>query len=128
MPSTDTNSVRHILGLVTGDEELGRRIRTARLDVELTQAQLAHRIGLHDAQSVSNYERAVTDVPRDRLRKIAAETRKPMSYFIDEPADVIDPIGVLAKVAHNVEEIMRAQDLQFALLEELRARLDKLSG
>lgn len=57
-----------------GDPVVGKRIQQARKEAGLTQRALAERIGLQDSQSVSNYERGVSDVPRDRLKRIAEAT------------------------------------------------------
>lgn len=68
--------------MALGQEELGRRIRQAREDANLTQRELADAIGLQDAQSVSNYERGVTEVSTRRLRRIAEATKKPLPFFL----------------------------------------------
>jgi transcriptional regulator with XRE-family HTH domain len=67
-----------------GLEELGALIKQAREDAKLSQRALADKIDLKDPQSISNYERAITEVPVPRLRRIAEATGKPLSYFIPD--------------------------------------------
>lgn len=68
-----------------GDPITGGKIRAARTEKRWTQKELADAVGLGDAQSVSNYERGVTDVPYERLQRIASVLGKPVSFFVDEP-------------------------------------------
>ena len=71
-----------------GDPILGQRIREARVAAELTQPELAARVGLKHPQSISNYERGTAEVPAERLRRIATATSKPLSFFLDEQPPV----------------------------------------
>lgn len=73
-PCTSPRLSSHLLALVMGDPVVGKRIQQARKEAGLTQRALAERIGLQDSQSVSNYERGGSDVPRDRLKRIAEAT------------------------------------------------------
>lgn len=70
--------------MAMGQEELGRLIRQAREDADMTQSQLAAAIGLIHPQSISNYERGVTEVPAKKLRRIAEATKKPLAFFLGE--------------------------------------------
>lgn len=49
---------------------LGQRIQASRKAANLTQQQLAHRLGLH-TMTISYYERGEWPVPDDRLEQIA---------------------------------------------------------
>src|SRR5687767_4714978 len=85
MVSTKTRQIQRLLLRVIGQEEIGRRIKQAREDADLTQQQLAAAIGVQHPQSISRYERGETEVPAKRLRRIAEATSKSMSFFIHEP-------------------------------------------
>jgi len=95
--------------MAMGQEELGRLIALAREEANLSQPELAERIGLKHPQSISNYERGVTEVPPGRLRKIAEATGKPISFFLGEDAIPQDPDlrQVLDKLQDDVDEILR---------------------
>lgn len=68
-------------------EELGRRIKTARVAAGMSQRELATAIGLQNAQDVSRYERGVQQVPDYRIDLIAEATGRPRSYFVRDPAE-----------------------------------------
>jgi transcriptional regulator with XRE-family HTH domain len=73
--------------MAIGQEEIGRRIAQARKEAGLSQRELAEKIGVADAQSVSRYERGITEVKTRRLEKIAEVTGKPLGYFIHIPEE-----------------------------------------
>lgn len=107
---------------------LGERIRFARERAGMTQAELARQIGLADAQSVSNYERGRSEVPRERLRRISAATRTPIAYFVSEPEVAEEETPLLERIAAGIAELSHSQELTFALLAEIRERLERLEG
>lgn len=109
-----------------GAASLGARIRFAREQAGLTQVELAQRIGLADAQSVSNYERGRTDVPRQRLRRIAAVTGKPLAFFVAEQEQAAEQLSALERIATSIESLREAQDRFHAGLRELAERLERL--
>lgn len=106
-----------------GQTETGARIKAAREGLGWNQPQLAHAIGLKHPQSISNYERGLTDVPATRLRKIAEATGRPLSYFVDEP----NGDGGEAKPPQTLEQILLALDAQQQQIAELSAAVDDLS-
>jgi transcriptional regulator with XRE-family HTH domain len=85
MVSTKSSHLRHLLLVSLGQEQIGTLVKQAREDADLSQQQLADRIGLRHAQSISRYERGLTEVPTKQLRRIAEVTRKPISFFVGEP-------------------------------------------
>ena len=103
-------------------EELGRRIKTARLAAGLTQQELAARIGLRHAQDVSRYERGKTEVPSGRLDLIAEATGRRRSYFTRDPAEPepADP-GQEARLEGLIGEAL-------AEIRALRKAVEALSG
>lgn len=72
-------------------EELGRRIKTARVAAGLSQQDLAEKIGLKHAQDVSRYERGKVEVPGHRIDLIAEATDRPRSFFTRDPAEPEQP-------------------------------------
>jgi transcriptional regulator with XRE-family HTH domain len=69
---------------VTADDvELGRRIRTARLQAEISQSELASKLGV-SFQQVQKYEKGVNRVSAARVMIMARALGKPTSYFIEE--------------------------------------------
>lgn len=118
--STKARHLRHLLRVAIGQQEIGRRIRDAREKADLTQAALAHLIGLTSGgQQISRYERGEVEVSSKRLRKIADATRQPMSFFVQEPEELARDVDVVARL----DRIEREQAEQLELLRELAARL-----
>ena len=89
--STKARQLRQLLRVALGQEEIGQRIKQAREEAGFTQAELAEKIGVATAQSISRYERGETEVSAKRLRRIAEATRKPMSFFVLEPGEGVSP-------------------------------------
>lgn len=110
-----------------GQEELGRRIKDAREQAKMSQRDLADAVDLRDAQSISNYERGITEVPTTRLRRIAEATKQPLAFFLgpDDPevglpqlsrwqAEVLDRMRLLeereerhGELLHELLQIVR---------------------
>lgn len=62
--------------------EMGLKIKNARSNAHVTQAELAHRLGV-TAQSISQYERGVKIPKFDTLKKIATALEIKVSCFYD---------------------------------------------
>ncbi|WP_242442702.1 helix-turn-helix transcriptional regulator [Magnetospirillum sp. 15-1] len=69
---------------------IGRRLRTAREQADLTQEALAERIE-RSPEAVSNIERGVSLPTLDTLDRIAAALDAPLVYFLDAPPESIAP-------------------------------------
>lgn len=110
--------------MALGQEDLGARIKQAREEAGLSQAGLAERIGLKHPQSVSNYERGLTEVTTARLSRIADATRRPLSFFLEEPQEAPQPAQgwgeVLARIAELEAREQRQQELLLELLSLVR--------
>ena len=64
-------------------KKLGKKIKLARIELDLTQAQLAKKI--HAKQkSISHYETGTSLPSLETLVKIARALKKPSGYFLDE--------------------------------------------
>ena len=62
---------------------LGKKIKLARVERDLTQTQLAQKIKALQ-KSISHYETGVSVPSLESLIKIARVLKKPASYFLDE--------------------------------------------
>lgn len=107
--STNTSHLRNLLLMALGQEEIGRRVKEARDSADLTQQELADRIGIAQGQTISNYERGTTEIPPKRLRRIAEATGKPLAFFVQDPDDQITPTE-LALLRSDVQELQSAID------------------
>lgn len=106
--------------MAIGQEEIGRRIAQARDDADLTQQELAERIGIQTAQSISRYERGETEVSAKRLRRIAEATGKDLDFFIQDPEKMgrkVSP-GELAELRGELEEVRAAVERVERLLRD----------
>jgi transcriptional regulator with XRE-family HTH domain len=128
MVSTDARHLRQLLRMALGQEEIGRRIKEAREDLSLSQRELAERIGLADAQSISRYERGETEVPAKRLRRIAEATGKDMSFFVMEIRGEAIPASDLQALREAMEHVETAVDEILRLLRRFLPEADSTSS
>ncbi len=63
-------------------KKLGKKIKLARIELDLTQGQLAQAIGAMQ-KSISRYETGVSLPSLETLEKIAKVLKKPFGYFLD---------------------------------------------
>jgi len=63
--------------------KLGKKIKLARIELDLTQTQLAEKINAKQ-KSISRYETGATLPSIRTLVKIAKVLEKPAGYFLDE--------------------------------------------
>ncbi len=90
-------------------DRLGRRIAGARIEADLTQAELAAAAGVKTIQTVGNWEGGRSRPSLEVLRRIAEITKRPVPWFLQ---DENEPDASLAA----------ALDRTARLLEEYRAR------
>ena len=64
------------------DIELGRRIRLRRVEIKISQSELADKLGV-SFQQVQKYEKGVNRVGAHRLQQIASALNVPMTFFYD---------------------------------------------
>lgn len=103
--------------------ELGDRIRSAREAINLSQEELADRVGV-SARTVGNWERGDTD-PRKAIGKIERELGiilrgKPTGRDLPR-IDQASPTQLIAQLADHIAT-------RDARIHELEAQLDALSG
>ncbi len=64
-------------------KKLGKKIKLARVELDLTQTDLAEKIRAKQ-KSISRYENGISLPSIETLIKIAKVLKKPTSYFLDE--------------------------------------------
>ena len=64
-------------------KKIGKKIKLARVERDLTQTQLAKRIKAKQ-KSISRYETGASLPSIETLVKLAKALKKPASYFLDE--------------------------------------------
>ena len=64
-------------------KKLGKKIKLARVELDLTQTQLADKINAKQ-KSISRYETGASLPSIKTLVKIAKVLKKPVGYFLDE--------------------------------------------
>lgn len=64
-------------------KKLGKKIKLARVEADLTQIQLAQNINTKQ-KSISCYETGASLPSIETLVKIAKALKKPIGYFLDE--------------------------------------------
>ena len=65
--------------------EIGRRLKKARIDAGLTQAEAAKKLGL-SFQTISSYERGINRIDSDTLLKLCEIYRTSVSRLLTTPA------------------------------------------
>jgi transcriptional regulator with XRE-family HTH domain len=65
------------------DVELGKRIRLRRVEIDITQMELADKIGVSH-QQVQKYEKGVNRVGAARLQRVATALDVPVTFFFDD--------------------------------------------
>ncbi len=64
-------------------KKLGKKIKLARIEHDMTQTQLASAIGSMQ-KSISKYETGMALPTLETLEKIARVLKKPFAYFLDD--------------------------------------------
>lgn len=67
------------------DGEVGRRVRSRRLEQRLSQTELAGRIGV-TFQQVQKYEKGMNRIGAGRLQRISEALEVPVTYFFSNTA------------------------------------------
>ena len=64
-------------------KKLGKKIKLARIEIDLNQTQLAKKMGAKQ-KSISRYETGIASPSIETLIKIAKVLKKPTGYFLEE--------------------------------------------
>ena len=70
------------VGWKAGCVELGKRIRLRRAEIDISQSELADKLGI-SFQQVQKYEKGVNRVGAARLQQIATALDVPITFFYD---------------------------------------------
>ena len=96
----------------------GRRLRALRLALDMSQVELARRIGRHQT-AIGPYERDEYEPPREVVEKLALvlETSPEYLYFGRSPNQIVLPVigrigraGLLEATAETTLELVRLRD------------------
>jgi transcriptional regulator with XRE-family HTH domain len=87
--------------------ELSRRIRNARENAHLSQAELAKGVGVSD-KSISAYEQGRSTPPFEKLKRIAEHTSHPLAFFTE---DNIDEATIESKLLSIEKELTEVKQL-----------------
>lgn len=101
-------------------KRLGARIRRARRQAGLSQAQLAERTGVKHPQSVSRWERGMQLPGLERVETIAAVTKKPLGFFLEQDSEV--PLLVEAQAEDALRRFADLVEELASLVGVLRVR------
>lgn len=74
---------RVIFGGLMDAKKLGKKIKIARIELDLNQTDLANKIKAKQ-KSISRYENGLSLPSIETLVKIAKTLKKPTSYFLEE--------------------------------------------
>jgi transcriptional regulator with XRE-family HTH domain len=64
-------------------KKLGRKIKLARVELDLNQSEFAKKIGAKQ-KSISRYENGLSAPALETLVRIAKASKKPVGYFLEE--------------------------------------------
>lgn len=109
-------------------KHIGERIRSARVDLRLTQDQLAELVRL-PRPSISNIESGNRAVDSMELVQIARTLKKPISFFLELPIEQIqdEPLTVLYR-SDEISEADKSAVDDFISLSKDYSALEKLLG
>jgi transcriptional regulator with XRE-family HTH domain len=118
------------------DAEVGRRVRARRLECDISQTELAGRIGV-TFQQVQKYEKGVNRIGAGRLQRISEALEVPITFFFggtgvatrDTSAEAESVFGFLqtsgavrvVKALHKIKS-RKARQLLVELAEEFADR------
>lgn len=87
------------------DIEVARKIRKRRLELKLTQEQVAKKLGVTRG-NVTQFEMGRNKIKHNTLRKYAEILKKPVSYFVGDESKYFSEI----KLRSNPEELTKIVD------------------
>ena len=91
------------------DVELGKRVRLRRVEMKISQSELADKLGV-SFQQVQKYEKGVNRVGAARLQQVATALDVPVTFFFDD-----DGLGKRASDGKREVESLLFIDSAFSL-------------
>lgn len=77
-----------------GNTILGRKIRTLRKSIGITQQQLAEKVGYNNRSMITHIEKGIINLPETKIREIAKALNVSLSDLLEEKALPKDPYYV----------------------------------
>ena len=87
---------------------IGQKVRARRLELGLTQEQLAHKMGYKDKTAINKIELDKNDVNQTKLIKLAKALEVPPTYFVDDVEHQAQPPQRIIEYAKRLSELSPA--------------------
>lgn len=84
---------------------IGKKIRERRLELGLTQEQLAHKLGYKDKTAINKIELDKNDVSQKKLIKLSEALDVPPTYFIEDVVHEPHTDSVVMAYAKKLSEM-----------------------
>lgn len=100
-------------------DTLAERIRTKRLELGLSQAELAEKVGYTSRASINKIEKGLVDVPRSKLFAIAKALHVSPAWLLGFPDELplIEPLPEMVDVTPALEAMQEIFDRQRILFD-----------
>lgn len=100
-------------------DTLAERIRTKRLELGLSQAELAEKVGYTSRASINKIEKGLVDVPRSKLFAIAKALHVSPAWLLGFPDELplIEPPPEMVDVTPALEAMQEIFDRQRILFD-----------
>ncbi|HCG59393.1 MAG TPA: hypothetical protein DEV97_05250 [Lachnospiraceae bacterium] len=104
--------------------EMGKRLRNLRTDRQLSQKELASRVGL-SGQVISNLERGYTELTIEQASKLAQFFRVSTDYLLDSPSQAAVDLHTLSDDELKLVKAYRelSEDYRDVVMGELKKAL-----
>jgi transcriptional regulator with XRE-family HTH domain len=73
--------------MTSADAEVGRRLRLLRIERNVSQTEIAEKLGL-TFQQIQKYEKGTNRIAAGRLHEIAIFFKVPIAFFFEEPRNI----------------------------------------
>lgn len=84
---------------------IGQKVRARRLELGMTQEQLAHKMGYKDKTAINKIELNKNDVNQRNLKKLSEALNVPQTYFIDDVEHEPHTSEIVAQYAQKLAEL-----------------------
>jgi len=91
----------------TDDKKMGLKIRSRRMELKISQADLGEQLGV-SFQQIQKYEKGVNRVGAGRMQQIATALDVPVTYFFDAVGTEM-PVGDVAAFMTSADGIAIAK-------------------
>lgn len=100
-------------------DTLAERIRTKRLELGLSQAELAEKVGYTSRASINKIEKGLVDVPRSKLFAIAKALHVSPAWLLGFPDELplIEPLPEMVDITPALEAMQEIFDRQRILFD-----------